>query len=300
MMDSVCRVLLLVSFIGLVPAFSHSLPVPRTMLGLWFAGSVDANGSIQQQECSALTISENRIRLSAVPGTGRFEGEWIRISANIRMTTDNRNCRSLPEDAPLQPMSQATWGYVLNAAYDAARRVMKVDGRFATCNGNCDLFVTATARKSLHTELRMTNDRLVDTKMTEDPSDDLEFVRVSDQADRADHAKIAFAAWLKILDAGDFGRFYDQATSAFFRSTASRNAFIERLSIQRDRVGTTISRQTLKSLYAQHAPFISKSPGEYMLFWSGVESTKSAQALEFMLLVNDGGTWKVTWLNYSS
>lgn len=64
-------------------------------------------------------------------------------------------------------------------------------------------------------------------------------------------------------------------------------------------VGTTMSRQT-KILYAQHAPFISKSPGEYALFWSDVESTKRASGLVLMLLVKDGATWKVTWLNDGS
>lgn len=300
-MDSVCRALLFVFCIGLVPASSQSLPAPPAMLGLWSAGSVDAIGSVQRPECSALTISERRIRLSTIPGTNKFEGEWIRTAANIWMTTDNRNCRWFPEDSLFQPMFQATWGYLLDAVYDAARGVMKVDGRFANCDGNgCDRFVTATAKKPFHTELKMNNDRLVDTNMTDDPSDDLEFVRVSDEADRADDAKTALATSLKILDAGDFGRFYDQATSASFRSIASRKDFIDRLSTQRDRVGTTTSRQTLKTLYAQNAPFISKSPGEYVLFWSGVESTKSARGLEFMLLVNDGGTWKVTWLNYGS
>lgn len=216
------------------------------------------------------------------------------------MTTDNRNCRLSPEDSLLQPMSQATWGYVLDAVYDAARRVMKVDGRFANCSGNCDRFVTAAARKPFHTELKINNDHLVDMNRAGDPNDDLEFVRISDETDRSDHAKAALAAWVKILDAGDFGRFYDQATSASFRSVASRKDFVDKLSNQRDRVGATTSRQTLQTLYAQHAPFISMSPGEYVLFWSDVESTKSARELEFMLLVNDGGDWKVAWLNYGS
>lgn len=299
-MDSVCRVLF-VFCIGLVPASSQSSPAPPAMLRLWSAGSVDAIGSVQQQECSALTISERRIRLSTIPGTNKVEGEWIRTTASIWMTTDNRNCWLFPEDSLFQPMFQTTWGYVLDAVYDAARGVMKVDGRFAFCNGNgCDRIVKATAKKPFHTELKMITDRLVDTNMTDDPSDDLEFVRVSDDADRADDAKTALAMWLKILDAGDFGRFYDQATSASFRSIASRKDFIARLSAQRDRVGTTTSRQTLRTLYAQDAPFISKSPGEYVLFWSGVESTKSARGLEFMLLANDGGTWKLTWFNYGS
>ena len=87
-MDSVCRVLLFVFCIGLVPASSQSSPVPPAMLGLWSAGSVDAIGSVQRQECSALTISERRIRLSTIPGTNKFEGEWIRTTANIWMTTD--------------------------------------------------------------------------------------------------------------------------------------------------------------------------------------------------------------------
>jgi hypothetical protein len=177
---------------------------------------------------------------------------------------------------------------------------MKVDGRFANCNGNCDRFVTPAAKKPFHTELKMNNGRLVDTNMTDDPSDDLEFVRVSDEEHRADDAETALATWWKILDAGDFGRFYDQATSVSFRSIASRKYLIDRLSTQRDRVGPITSRQTLQILYAEHAPFISRSSGEYVLFWSDVESTKSARGLEFMLLVNEGGAWKVTWLNYGS
>jgi hypothetical protein len=299
-MDSVCRVLFFVFCIGLVPASSQSSSVPPAMLGLWSTGLVDALGTVQGQECSALTISERQIRLSAIPGTNKLEGVWIRSATNIWMTAGNRNCRWFPEDSSFRPIFQTTWFYVLDGVYDAARGVMKVDGKFANCDGNgCDRFVTATAKRPFHTELKMNNGRLVGTNMIDDPSDDLELVRVSDESDYADNAKTALATSLKILDAGDFGRFYDQATSAAFRSIASRKDFIDRLSTQRDRVGTTMSRQT-KTLYAQHAPFISKSPGEYVLFWSNVESTKSASGLELMLLVNDGGDWKVTWLNYGS
>lgn len=298
-MDSVCRVLLFVFCIGLVPAFSQSSPVPPPMVGLWSAGLVDAISSVRGQECSALTFSEYQIRLSASSSTDKFEGVWIRTTTKIWMTTpEGRNCRWFPDDSSFQPIFQTTWFYILNAAYDAAGGVMKVDGGFANCDGNgCNRF--ATAKKPFHTDLRMKSDRLVGANMTDDPSDDLEFVRVSDETDRAYDARTASDAWLKILDAGDFGRFYDQATSEAFRLSASRKDFIDRLSAQRDRVGTTMSRQT-KALYAEYAPFISKAPGEYVLFWSGVESTKSARGLEFMLLVNDGGTWKVTWLNYGS
>ena len=299
-MDSVCRVLLFVLCIGLVPAYSQSSPVPPAMLGLWSAGSVDAMGSVPGQECSALTTSDFQIRLSAIPETNKLEGVWIRATTKVWMTTQNRNCRWFPDDSAYQPMLETTWYYVIDGLYDTTRGVMKVDGRYANCDGNgCNRSVTASAKKPFHTELTMTNGRLVGTSVTDDSSDDLELVRVSDEEDRAYGAKAASDKWLEILDAGDFGRFYDQATSASFRSIASRKDFIDRLSTQRDRAGTTMSRQT-KAIYAQHAPFISKSPGEYVLFWSGVESAKSARGLEFMLLVNDGGTWKVTWLNYGS
>jgi hypothetical protein len=299
-MVSVRRVLVFVFCMGLVPAFSQSSPVPPAMLGLWSTGLVDAIGTVQGQECSALTISERQIRLSAIPGTNKLEGVWIRTATNIWMTTDNRNCRWFPDDSSFRPMFQTTWFYVIDGIYDSAREVMKVDGRFANCDGNgCDRFVTATAKRPFHTELKINDGRLVGANMVDDPSDDLELVRASDAADRADEATTALAPWLKILDAGDFGRFYDQATSAPFRSIASRKDFIDKLSTQRDRVGTAMSRQT-KALYVQHAPFISKSPGDYVLFWSDVESTKSSSELELMLLVNDGGAWKVTWLNYGS
>jgi hypothetical protein len=293
-MHSVCKVLLFAFCIGVVPASSQSSPVPPAMLGLWSAGSVDAISSVHGQECSALTISEYQMRLSATPDTNKLEGVWIRTTTNIWMTTESRNCRWFPDDSSSQPIFQTTWFYVLNAVYDTARGVMKVDGGFANCDGNgCSRF----AKKPFHTELKMNNGRLVGTNMTDDPSDDLEYVAVSDETDRTYDARTASATWLKILDAGEFGQFYDQATSASFRSTASRKDFIDRLSTERDRVGTTMSRQT-KALYAEHAPFISRSSGEYVLLWSGVESTKSARGLEFMLLVKDGGTWKVTWLNY--
>jgi Protein of unknown function (DUF4019) len=299
-MDLVCKVLLFVFGIGLVPASSQPSLVPPEVVGVWSTGSIDTVGSVQGQECSALTIPERRIRLSAIPGTNKLEGVWIRTATNIWRTTDNPNCRWFPEDSKFRPIFQTTWFYVLGAVYDAARGVMKVDGTFANCDGNgCEHSAAATTKRPFHTELKMNNGRLVSTHMTDDPNDDLELVRVDDEEDRADDAKTAWAAWLKILDAGDFGRFYDQATTPSFRSIASRKDFIDRLSAQRDRVGTTMSRLT-KTLYVEHAPFLSKSLGEYVLFWSGVELTKSGRALEFMLLVNDGGAWKVTWLNYAS
>jgi hypothetical protein len=299
-MDSACRVLIFIFCIGLVSGSSQSSSVPPTVSGLWSAGSVDAIGSAQGPECSALHISDRQIRLSAIPGTNKFEGVWFHTATNIWTSAENRNCRWSPKDSQFQPMFQTTWFYVLDAVYDAARGVMKVDGKFANCDGNgCERFVTAASKRPFHTELKMNNDRLVGPNMTDDPGDDLELVRASDEADRADDAATAVATYLKILDAGDFGRFYDQATTASFRSIALRKDFVDRLSTQRDRVGTTMSRQT-KILYAEYAPFVSKLPGEYVLFWSGVESTKSARGLEFVLLVNDGGAWKVAWLNYAS
>jgi hypothetical protein len=271
------------------------------MSGLWSAASVDTISPVPGQECQALTISERRMRLSPIPGTNKFEGLLMRFVTNIWMTTGNRNCRWFPEDSSFQPVFQSTLAYLLDAVYDTARGVMKVDGRLANCDGSgCNRFVTATARKPFHTELKMNNDRLVKTNMPEDPSGDLEFVRVSGDVYGADDAKAASAMWLKILDAGDFGRFYDEATSASFRAIKSRKDFIDGFSAQRDRVGTTMSRQSLKAQHAEHAPFISKALGEYVLFWNGVESTKSSRVSEFMLLVNDGGEWKVTWLNYGS
>jgi hypothetical protein len=176
---------------------------------------------------------------------------------------------------------------------------MKVNGRFANCDGNgCKR--AADIKKPFRTELVMNNGRLIDTNMSDNPSDHIEFSRAIDESEFAETAKTALIAWLRILDAGDFGRFYDQATTASFRSIAPRKDFIDRLSAQRDQVGSTISRQLLKAVYVQRAPFISKASGNYVIFWSGVDSTKSAGALEFMLLVNDGGAWKVTWLNYGS
>jgi hypothetical protein len=270
------------------------------MLGLWSAGLIDAKDSVQGQECSALTISEYQIRLSAVQDTNKLEGVWIRTDTKMWMTTQNRNCRWFPEESTFQPMFQTTWFYVLNAVYDTADGVARVEGSYGNCDGNgCDRSPAASTKRPFHTDLKMSNGNLIATNMTDNPSDHLELVRATYTADGADGAKIATAAWLKILDAGDFGQFYDQATSASLRSTASRQDFIDRLTRQRDRVGTTMSRQT-KTVYAEYAPFISKSPGEYVLFWSGVESTKSGRGLEFLLLVHDGDAWKVTWLNYSS
>jgi hypothetical protein len=300
MMDSVRRVSLFVLWVALVPASSQSLPVPPGLSGLWSSGFVDSIGSVQGQECSALTISERQIRLSAIPGTNKLEGVWIRTTTNIWMTPGNHNCRWFSEDSTYQPIFQTTWFYVVGAVYDSALGVMKMDGKFANCDGNgCEHFVSATAKMPFHIELKLSGSRLVGSSMTDDPSEDLELIRVDDEVDHTDEAKTALTKYMKLLDSGEFARFYDQATTALFRSFASRQDFIDKLSAQRDRVGTTISRQT-KILYVERVPFMSKSSGEYVLFWSGVDSTKSARGLEFILLVNDGGTWKVRWLSYGS
>jgi hypothetical protein len=299
-MDSVCRVLLFVFCMGIIPAFSQSSRVP-SMSGLWSGGSVNVIDAAQGQECPALVISEDRIRLNAIPGTNKFEGVWIRTPTNTWITTENRNCRWFPEDSSFQPIILSTRAYLLDAVYDPTRGVMNVDGRFANCDGNgCGRFAKVAAKTPFHTELRMNNDQLIDTNLTDDSSGDWELVRVNDLAGRVDRAETALATWLKLLDAGEFGRFYDQATTVSFRSIASRKDFINKLTTQRDRVGTTMSRQALKTMYAEHAPFLSKASGEYVLFWNGVESTKSARESEFLLLVDDGGTWKVAWLNYGA
>jgi hypothetical protein len=125
-------------------------------------------------------------------------------------------------------------------------------------------------------------------------------VRITDQADEVEEADNALEGYLKMIDAGDLDRFYDNAISSGFRSNTTRQQFKAVTSDFQTRVGRTTSRRNLNTLYLVYAPSVSKAPGEYLFVFNAVETAKKLSGAEFALLIKENTAWKVYWITYGS
>jgi hypothetical protein len=272
------------------------------ILGQWSSGTFDGLYTIIRPECTSVAVTERRIRLTLVPGSNKVEGEWVRWSRSMWMNTDNRSCRWVPEATQFEPLYSASWFYLLSGVFDKTGNVLKIHGDFAKCDGNaCSRWQAATEMtKPFDTELKLVGGKLVDMNGHADPSDGVQFVRVSDHAEEVEEANSALEGYLKMIDAGDLDRFYDAAVSSSFRNNTTRQQFKAVVSAFQSRVGKPSSRHNLNTLYIIYAPSISKMPGQYVFLYNGVETTKKASGQEFILLAKESADWKVYWINTGS
>ena len=157
----------------------------------------------------------------------------------------------------------------------------------------CPLRLSTRWRSSIFHDVR-----LIDG--TPDPSDDVEFMRLAADTETVENAREATEEWLPRMDKGDIDGFYDQATSESFRGTVPRSQFHTVNADFQNRVGLITSRQFLLSTHLLYAPGLSKGRGNYVLFSNRVTTSKNSWGQEFLLLVNDGGEWRVQWMNYGS
>jgi hypothetical protein len=273
--------------------------VPSPMLGTWTSATLDGMGNNGRPQCSVITVTDRKLTLKSEPGSTRVEGEWVRWTRNVWMTSDNLACRWYPEETTFEPVFGSIWTYSLRGSYDAQRQVLKVHGDYSNCLGNgCEKMRLGAT--SFDTEFTLQGDTLTDTNATPDPSDDLEFMRLAADSETVEDAREATEGWLKKLDGGDIDGFYDQATSTGFRQGVQRSQFHTVTAALIDRVGLVSSREFLLSTHVLYAPGLAKGRGNYVLFSNKVLSSKKMGGVEFLLVVKDGGDWKVQWLNYGS
>jgi hypothetical protein len=272
------------------------------ILGQWSSGTFEGMNSVVRRECTAVGVTERKIRLNFEPGTKKVEGEWVRWTRSMWMNTDNRSCRWSTEATQFEPLYQATVVYLLNGEFDKTGTVLKIHGEFAKCDGNaCSRWkASSEMSKPFDTELTMMGSKLVDLNGKSDPRDGTAFVRVSDQADEVEEANSTLERYLKMIDAGEIDRFYDNAISSGFRSNTTRQQFKAVTSEFQTRVGRTTSRRNLNTLYLLYVPSVSKASGEYLFVFNGVETSKKLTGAEFALLIKENGEWKVYWINYAS
>jgi hypothetical protein len=271
-----------------------SSPSRDAMLGIWSSATME-KAAPPRPGCEIAGISERKVILRLVPGTNRIEGEWDRRTSVIWLNSDRGKCHLFPDETQFKEQYHATWMYSLSAEYDSDRNALKIKGSYMNCDGDeCSRWKASAP--TFVTEFMMVGRHLIDTNATPDPSDDIEFIRVTDEADEVADARTALDSYLKMYDSGDFGRFYD-AASPIFRQGVSRDQFQARFKDLEKLNGSPTSRKNLYTVYALYAPAISPKMGEYVLFISGVDTSKKLYAREFMFLIKEGPQWKVAWFD---
>jgi hypothetical protein len=272
------------------------------ILGQWSSGTFDGLTSVIRRECTAVAVTERRIRLTLVPGSSKVEGEWVRWSRNMWINTDNGSCRWVPEATQFEPLWSGSWVYLLTGVFDKAGSTLRIHGEFVKCDGNaCSRWQAATEMtKPFDTELRLVGGKLFDMNGHTDPSEGVEFVRVSDHAEEVEEANSVLEGYLKMMDAGDVDHFYDAASAESFRKDTTRQQFRAAVSEFQSRVGKPRSRHNLNTLYIVYAPIFSKAPGQYVFLYNGVETTKNLRGGEFILLTKESSEWKLAWISTGS
>jgi hypothetical protein len=273
--------------------------VPTEMIGVWSSATLDGMGPVSRPECRAMSLTDRKVTLKAVPGTDRVEGEWVRWTRSVWMSSDNQKCRWFPDDDQYEPIVGAIWTYSVEGSYDRQRQVLKVHGNYSNCLGNaCNKWHVHDS--TFHTELKVVAGTLVDTNETVDTSDDVEFVQLEDDLETIEEARTTTEGWLKKLDLGDIDGFYDQATTGSFRQSVNRSDFHNHLAELQGQSGLITSRQFLLSTHVLYAPGFAKGKGNYILFSNKIVSSKQLVGMEFLLLAKENGQWRVLWLNYGS
>jgi hypothetical protein len=154
--------------------------------------------------------------------------------------------------------------------------------------------------KVFRTQLKLIGGNLVDTNETDDPSDDVTFMRLSDEAEMVDEARSAVETLVKPLDRGEVDQFYTTAASSSFRANTTLDQFHSAMTEMQTKGGLVNSRRYLQTTNILYAPMITKTKGEYVLFSNTVGTTKKTGGVEFILLIREQSEWKVYWINYGS
>jgi hypothetical protein len=111
------------------------------------------------------------------------------------------------------------------------------------------------------------------------------------QQQRITESQIATEAWLALLDKGEYGQSWDQA-SLIFRNTITKDEWIKAMGKLRKPLGNLISRTILDIRTATNPKGL--PVGEYMVFVYHSSFSNRSSANELVTLVQENnGQWKV-------
>lgn len=102
-------------------------------------------------------------------------------------------------------------------------------------------------------------------------------------------ARAAAEKWLAILDAGDYGKAWDQTAKAF-RDNVKREQWVESLPKTRGALGKVKSRSVEVSSFKPSLPGMPE--GDYVTVRFATNFEKKNDAQELVTLVYEGGAWR--------
>ena len=109
------------------------------------------------------------------------------------------------------------------------------------------------------------------------------------QAAKEVAARVAAEKWLAILDAGDYGKAWDQTAKAF-RDNVKREQWVESLPKTRGALGAVKSRSVEVSSFKPSLPGMPE--GDYVTVRFATNFEKKNDAQELVTLVYEGGAWR--------
>jgi hypothetical protein len=102
----------------------------------------------------------------------------------------------------------------------------------------------------------------------------------------------AATEWLALIDSGQYGESWFQASSDF-RGAASKEQWIHALDTVRAPLGKLVSRQLKSATYTTKLP--NAPPGEYVVIQYETGYEKAAGMVEMLVMMQEkNGSWKAT------
>jgi hypothetical protein len=109
------------------------------------------------------------------------------------------------------------------------------------------------------------------------------------QAAKETAARAAAEKWLAVLDAGDYGKAWDQTAKAF-RNNVTRQQWVESLPKTRGALGAAKSRTAEVSSYK--SSLAGMPDGDYVTVRFSTVFEKRSEAQEIVTLVLEDGAWR--------
>ena len=263
--------------------------------GTWTSATLEDASPVLRPDCLAVSITDRKLTLKAVSGTNRIEGEWVRWRRRTWLTQENQTCRWFGDETKFEPILGAAWTYTITGqSDDKDEHHLTLHGKYSSCLGNaCTKWKVYP--EDFNTELRLVGNTLIDTNGTEDPVDDVEFVRLSEDDDIVDAARDAADKWLKLIDLGQLDSVYDRGTTSSFKAEVKKDDFRRNVLDHQARYGTTTARKYLISTHVLYAPN-TKGRTDYAVFSNLVTKSHNVSGAEFVVLAKEEGEWRICWL----
>jgi uncharacterized protein DUF4019 len=102
-------------------------------------------------------------------------------------------------------------------------------------------------------------------------------------------ARVAAEKWLALIDAGDYGKAWDQCAKAF-RAKVTRQQWVDGLPKTRGPLGAARSRSVQVSSFKPSLPGMPE--GEYVTVRFSTNFEKKEDAQELVTLVYESGAWR--------